>query len=168
MEEKEFKPINSQEELDMVIKDRLNRQNEKHSRELSEKLASFEETKAKLTESESKIGELTSLLEGNGTELNELKKQLEEKDALLSAKEATLKKYERDSVKNTIATEYGIPLELADRLAGSTEEEMRADAENLKAIIGVSKVPPLARSNGGAINSREAALKQMSEALAHN
>lgn len=168
MEEREFKPITSQEELDLVIKDRLNRQSEKHSRELSEKLASFEETKARLTESESKIGELTSLLEGNGTELDELKKQLEEKDALLSERDATLKKYERDSVKNNIATEYGIPRELADRLTGNTEEELRADAENLKAIIGVSKVPPLARNNGGNVNSREAALKQMSEALAHN
>lgn len=162
----DFKPITSQEELDAVIKDRLNRQNEKHSRELSEKLASFEETKQKLSECEAKIGELTQSLEGNGTELTALKKQIEEKDAMLSEKEALLLAHERASAKNKIAREYGIPSELADRLTGTTEDELRADAESLKAVLGQSKVPPLATPQGGNINAKSAALKEMSDALA--
>lgn len=165
MGDNEFKPITSQEELDAVLKDRLNRQSEKHSRELSEKLASFEEAKTKLAEAEAKIGELNSTIESNATQLSDLQSKYDESTKLLSEKDATLKKYERDSVKNAIATEYGIPAELANRLTGETEEEMRADAELLKNAVGLNRIPPLAKPMQVDSNSREAALRSLSEGL---
>lgn len=134
----DFTPITSQEALDAVLKDRLNRQNEKHLREMNEKLAGFDETKTKLAES----------------------------SQLLSEKENQIAIYERNSVKNNIAHEFGLPSELAERLTGDNEEELRKDAEILKGLIGASKVPPLAK--GQIItdqNSKENALREMSEAL---
>jgi hypothetical protein len=45
------------------------------------------------------------------------------------------KKAKRDALVLSIATEYSIPAALSARLHGETEDELRADAEALKAII---------------------------------
>ncbi|MBO1911527.1 hypothetical protein J4G37_42905, partial [Microvirga sp. 3-52] len=43
-------------------------------------------------------------------------------------------------LKTSVAIQAGIPLELAGRLSGVTEEEIKADAENMAGFIG--KKPP--------------------------
>ena len=47
-------------------------------------------------------------------------------------------------LKRAIAAEHGLPPELAGRLVGSTEEELVADAESLKALVA----PPAAGDDG--------------------
>ena len=49
--------------------------------------------------------------------------------------EAENKKLKITSAQISIATEVGLPLALADRLIGETEEEIRADAEKMLALI---------------------------------
>lgn len=63
----------------------------------------------------------------------------------VAKKDATIKGYEKSAIKSRIAHETGLPFEMAARLSGETEEEIRKDAENLSKLIGrPSQVPPLA------------------------
>lgn len=111
-------PITTQEQLDGIIKDRLDRAQKGHAKELSER--------------DERIGELEKAAEKYGDWQTE-KKDLQDK---LIASEAKVKQYETDSVKRGIAKEYGLAEELADRLRGETDEELRADAQNLQKLVG--------------------------------
>lgn len=44
-------------------------------------------------------------------------------------KDATIAKYEKESKRVKVAMENGIPYELAGKLSGETEDEMKKDAE---------------------------------------
>ena len=46
-------------------------------------------------------------------------------------------------MKNRIAYENKLPLELANRLIGETEDELKADAEQLASLVRPSAAPPL-------------------------
>ncbi len=66
--------------------------------------------------------------------------------AQLADANGKIKRYETASVKTRIAHDKGLPYEMADRLAGETEEEISADADRLVKIIGATHepAPPLA------------------------
>jgi DNA repair ATPase RecN len=139
----EFRPITTQEELDNVIKDRLNRQNEKHAREMAELSAKYEDYDAIKQQN----GEYVQKMDG-------LNKQIEEVNALadgyvtqIAEKDEKIAQYETAMIKGRIAATFGLDPELANRLAGNTEEELTADAEKLSRIVGKSqRVAPLANS----------------------
>ena len=112
----EFKPIETQEALDAIIKDRIERAKKSAADEVAKKYEGYlspDDVKkhidqiaaltAKISESETKIADLT-------------------------AKNSA---YEISSVKMKVAHETGLPYELADRLSGTTEEEIRKDADAL-------------------------------------
>lgn len=48
------------------------------------------------------------------------------------------------ALKETIATDVRLPKELAVRLKGSTPEEIKKDAYELKRMLGIKTAPPLA------------------------
>lgn len=123
----EFKEIKTQEEFDAAIKDRLARENKKYEGfvspdKLNELKADYEK-------------EISKKFEGytSPDDLANIKKDYEGKIA----------KYETDSVKTKIANELGIPSSIASRLKGSTEEELRKDAESLAGLF--AKEPPMAK-----------------------
>jgi len=131
----EFTPIATQEQLDEVIKDRLARSEKKWQ----EKYAGYlspDDVVAKTKDLESKIAELGNSL----TSANEKAKADAETIASLQAK---TKSYETASVKSRIAHEVGIPYELANKLSGETEDEIRKDAESLKPFITQTQTAPL-------------------------
>lgn len=140
----DFTPINTQEELNNVIGERLRRERESVSKEFEQKIA---EKEAEISTSKASAEELNKQLEA-------LNKQLEDanqKISGISALEDKIKGYEAASVKSRIAREVGIPYELAERLSGETEEDIRKDAEGLRKLIGSGKQAPLAggeRSSG--------------------
>ena len=111
-----FKPIETQEALDAIIRERLERQKKTVTDEVTKQFEGWlspEDAKkhtdqitaltAKLTEQETAIADLT----------------------------ARNSAYEIASVKTKIAHEVGLPFELAERLSGTTEEEIRRDADAL-------------------------------------
>lgn len=123
----EFKPIETQEALDAIIKERLERQKKTVTAEVAKQYegwASPDEVKkhtdqvaaltAKLSESETAIADLT-------------------------AKNSA---YEIASVKTKVAHEVGLPYELAQRLSGSTEEEIRKDADALARFAAPHQATP--------------------------
>ena len=64
--------------------------------------------------------------------------KLNQQIAELTAKN---KAFETSSAKMKIAFENGIPFELAEKLSGETEEEIKADAEKLAGYINSNKQP---------------------------
>lgn len=126
----EFKIIETQEQLDSIIADRLARGRESVRKEY-EGFISPEDFEVKTKElaqqietANATIGELTEKNNSLAGDIESLNKDIADRDSKIS-------KYEADSVKNRIANEYGIPFEFADRLAGSTPEEIKADAEKM-------------------------------------
>lgn len=139
---KEFKKIESQEELNQVIAERLNREREKYS--------DYEElkaTNAKLTEELSKYSDYEKITKDNKTlseQIQELNVKLQDYDVKKQEHESlskTLENYKLKDIKIKFALEHGIPYTLAERLSGTTEEEIQADAQNISAFFKTQSVP---------------------------
>lgn len=115
-----FEPILTQEAFDAAISARIRRERETVRKEY----ADYDTIKATLSDAQKKNGE---------------------HEATIAELQKKIQGYETDSVKTRIALEKGIPLELRDRLAGTTEEEIRKDADNLSKFLSKSdpKAPPL-------------------------
>lgn len=143
----EFTPINTQEEFDARIAERLK----------SEKEALRANILSHVGDKDAEIEKLKKDIEGLNGQLTDLNGQLTEKTSGLSALEEKIKGYERASVKNKVAREAGLPWELADRLTGETEEEIRKDAESLRKLVGANKTPPLKSTESGGGNDKIAA-----------
>lgn len=127
----DFKPIESQEQFDAMIKGRL----EQAERSFIEKYGNSEELKAQLGEKDGKIAELSKQLE-------EATKKIEGHKAEVDGLNAKVLQYETDSVKTRIAHEEGLPYEMASRLAGDNEEAIRADAKTLASMMKKSSPTP--------------------------
>ena len=110
----EFTPITTQEEFNAAIGERIKREKET----ISQKYSDYEDLKNKTTEYEKQIGELNRAIEDSG-------KKYADYDKNLADLQAKLSEYESSSVKTRIAHEIGIPYELAGRLSGKTEDEIR-------------------------------------------
>lgn len=151
----EFKVIETQEQLDGIIGDRLRRQQETMEKKFADYL-SPDDFKSKTEDLENKVSELGKMLEQANAEISAFNSTLEEKDA-------TIKKYETDSVKRRILASLDMPFELADRIAGETEEDIRKDAEALQKFVGkvATPVPMYNNDKKGTENTTDAAFKAM-------
>ena len=106
-----------------------------------------------------------------------LEKQIEELNGTLQAtndkytqQESTLgelqkqvKGYEVDTLKTRIASQAGLPLDLAGRLSGETEDEIKADAEKFASFV--SKPAPLPLKPTEQTNDKTSPYKNMLENL---
>lgn len=120
----------------------------------SAKPQDYDEIKEENEQLKQRIGEL----EGTVEELKGYKDQLTEKDNLI-------KEYELKNVKYRIAVEAGIPLALADRLSGETEEEIKADAEKLAGFVNQKPTLPLKLTEPQKTDPKEQAYAKMLENL---
>ncbi len=132
----EFKSITSQEELDAIVKARVAREREKFS--------DYEELKKKVADFETKEAAYHSTIEGLKTEKTELSNQLETANGELTQTKL-------QSAKQRIATEFGLPIDLADRLRGDDVEGFKADAELLAGYITPKQQLPPVKSNEPAV-----------------
>ena len=154
-----FEVIETQEQLDKVIGARIAKAKEAAKAEFQDKLDELDTLTTKLEEKESKITNLTDELETSKA----AKTANEAKIADLTAK---VQKYEADSVKTRIARECGLSVELANRLSGDTEEDIKKDAEALKAVVGnVTVQRTHFSSDDGDKDDTKAALKSMLQNL---
>lgn len=81
-------------------------------------------------------------------------------------KDKKIRGYESQSLKMKIAHETGLPYELAGRLSGETEEDMRKDAQSLAKLIGGGKkVQPLRDPETNKKDAETAALRKLTENL---
>lgn len=146
----EFKTIETQEELDRLIGERVARERSKY--------ADYEEVKKKATEYDERV-----------LALNEANKALEEKvqasTTLIDDLNKKVNKYEMDSVKTKVCLEMGLPYEVANRLNGANEDEIRTDAENMKGLFSNYRVAPIASPEAQISNAREEALRELANGL---
>ena len=146
----DFTPINTQEELNNIIGERLRRERETVTREVTQKFE--QQISAKDSEITAKDGEIAKYK----TDMEALNQQLTDANGKISgipALEEKIRGYERASVKSKVAREVGIPYELAERLSGETEEDIRKDAEGMRKLIGAMKPgAPLANGERGTAN----------------
>ena len=150
-----FEAITTQEQLDAVIKDRL----ERERKTLTEKYSDYDDLKEKVSDYEKQIGDLNKSIKDN-------EKKYADYDQQLSALQTKVKGYESDSVKTRIAQEFGLDASLANRLTGETEEDIRKDAEALKSIVGSTSVQRINFSPESTAKEEEnAALKNMLQAM---
>ena len=72
---------------------------------------------------------------------NDLKAQNEALAGQVAELNTRCQTYETDALKTRVAHEVGLPFDLAGRLTGSKEEDIRKDAQNLLQLIK-PKTPP--------------------------
>ncbi len=139
----EFKPITTQEEFDAAIKERLSREKAKYS--------DYDQLKSRVTELETENVDLKSTIEANNQSKADADKQLEEMQSKIAG-------YETASLRTRVALQY----DLADRLQGTDEESLKADAERLAGYMKPKEsIPPLKTNEPNLGDDKDAALKGM-------
>ncbi len=137
----EFTPINTQEEFDALISDRMSRQAEKIRGEYKEL---EEQNKTLKAESEKWTKEKTdfeSVIAKNKTDFEDLNKKLDEANGKIAD-------FENKELKTKIAIEKGLPMGLRGYLKGSTKEEVEASADELRKFANTTRQVPLADPEG--------------------
>ena len=120
----EFNPINTQEEFDAKIKDRLARERESITKKY-EGWVSPEDHAKSLEDYQKQIAEITASHSQDSETIKTLTAQV--------------KSFETANLKSKVAYELGLPYGMSSRITGETEEEIRKDAQSLKDLIGTSK-----------------------------
>lgn len=116
----EFKAIETQEALDAIIKSRLERNTKSVTDSVKAEIMKKYEGYISPDDAKKSADEIASLTE-----------KLKASETTIADLTAKISANEISSAKMKIALETGLPSALADRLTGSTEEELRKDAELL-------------------------------------
>lgn len=150
----EFKIIETQEEFDKAIQERLNRQKES----IEKQYADYAEIKERNTTLETEVETLKTTL----AETNEKYTNYDKDIAGLNAKIAG---YETANMRTRIALQHNIPYDLASRLVGEDEESIAADAKKLAELVGhKNPVAPL-KDVEPPIDEKDGAYKSLLENL---
>lgn len=124
----EFTAINTQEEFDERIKDRLGRERATLTKQFEEKYADYDQIKKDKDALSSQIEELQKTAKENAEKAEGLETQLAEANKKASD-------LELENLRTNIALDKGLPMELRGRLHGTTKEELEKDADDLKGIF---------------------------------
>lgn len=128
----EFQVIETQEQLDAIVVDRVKRAKESEAKK-------FEGWKSP-KEVEELTRELASKVKTLEDAATEIQKQMEEKDAKI----AEGNQYRMDLEKTRIALKAGLDIKYADRLRGETAEDWTKDAKELaKDFAAAAKAVPV-------------------------
>lgn len=100
----------------------------------------------------------------NGT-LTSTTEKYADVDQTLVEKEKIITDYETKNLKYRIANQAGLPLDLAERLAGETEGEIKADAEKLSGFVSKPPVLPLKPTEPDIVDVEDQAYSSMLENL---
>ena len=124
----DFKVIETQEQLDSIIKDRLARA-EKNAAKQYEGYTSPDDLKSLKEAHKKELEDLTAKYSAELDKFKDVEEQLKEKDDKIHA-------YEISSVKNNVARELDLPYEAIEFLQGDDEKSIKESAERLKTMTG--------------------------------
>ena len=147
-----FTPIETQEQLNEVIGERLRKAEEKAMAKAKEQFADYDDLKKQVADYQEQLQKLTDTV-------SESEKKLAEKDAELAESAS----YRTDLEKTRIAIEAGLKMEYASRLQGETAEEWKADAQALAKDFAGSHVGAPLGSNEPKITHEATAEDKFSE-----
>ena len=154
MKMSEFKTIETQEELDNIVKERIRREREK--------FADYDDLKKRVSELETENRALKSTVEDN-------KQTRAGLDAQITELQGQVSNYETASLRTRIALQNGLPYDLADRLQGADEEALRADAERLAGFMRpATPQAPLRDTEPAMGDDKTMQMKQMHRELLPN
>lgn len=146
----DFTPINTQEEFDAAVSERIKREADKYAKYTSPD--DLEKIKA------NHKSEIEKLNEAN-------KAKLKEKDDAIAERDVKIKNYATSSAKLKIARETGLSYEAMEYIQGDDEDAMKKSAQQLKALIGKTSGAPLKSTEDPTGDSKTAAYKKMSREL---
>ena len=135
----EFTPIQTQEDFDKAIQKRLAQKEQQMTESFKEYMSpdDVNELRAdyerKIKEAQDAVKVAEDKLKANNQTVSEFTKRAETAEHSL--------------LKNKIAYDHKLPLELAGRLVGETKEELTKDAETLSGLLRPSSAPPLFSTN---------------------
>lgn len=147
----DFKVIETQDQLDAVISDRLKRERESIKKEYEGFLSPDDAAKKY-------AGYLSP-----EDEKTKYKGYLSPEE--VAKKDAQIKGYETDSVKMRIAHEMGLSYDAVGFLKGDDEDAIRKSAETLKSLVGNTTTAPLASTEPSTVGAEDAALKNTLKGL---
>ena len=153
----EFKVIESQEEFDARIKDRIERAKEK----------AIEDYKIEIKKTIDDLKSENSSLKNEVAGYKESLEEVKGKDETIKGLNEKISAFERAEVKRNIALEYGLPFKLANKISGDDEDSMKKDAEVRAKYFSDSKKsyePPL-KSYENKVDEKDQALKKLLDGL---
>lgn len=156
----EFKPIETQEDFNERIKERLERERAKAVKEAAEKYANYDEYKQKAADFDKKESAWADQIKAKD-------ETIKAKDDEIASLTANVKVAKMEATKMRVATENGIPLQLADRLSGDDEEAIAADAQKMAQYIKKTNAAPFGAAEGTP-NPNESAAAAALRTMAHN
>lgn len=148
--------------IEEIVKERIERVEKKYSdyEDLKKKASDYDKVMSNDYE-----GKIKSLEE----KLSIANEKAMGHDKIVSDLTTRAEKAEGNSLRMKIANEFKIPLELADKLSGNNEDEVRKDAETLSKFIGTAPTPaPLKNNDSVQTDSTMAAYKSMMTGLMQN
>ena len=159
-----FKKIETQEELDRIISERLKREKEKYAdyEELKEKLKGFEDSASDIDELKEKL----KTLEEENEKLSSKKEEYDAQNTELKNLKEKLSGIERENLLRKVAKEHGIPETFASRLRGEDEKALNVDAETLSEYMkALEKPAPRKDTEPSGVEKSEASWKSMAQKL---
>ena len=152
--QEDFKPIETQEQLDAIIKERLKRERETAQKRFEGWISPEEHSKA--------------IADANKA-FDDYKKAHESDEATIADLTAKNKAYETASLKSRIAHEVGLSYEWVGRISGDDEKSIRADAESLKKLVGSGHTPlPTKSTETPPTDSKTASYKALLGSIQNN
>lgn len=152
----EFVAIETQEQFDAMVKDRVERAKKSAAKEFETQLKDLEQLKESVTAKETEIGTLKAKI----TDLEAEKKTNGES---YQSMQKELSQVKLSALKQRIAIDAGIPLEMADRLNGEDEESIKEDAEKVKGFWGAKHVAPSFKTEEVPTDPTEAGFREMAQ-----
>lgn len=141
-----FKPIETQEELDNIIKERLKRERESTQKKFEGWISPEDHQKA---------------LEDANKALDDYKTAHAGDEQTIADLTAKNKAYETASLKSRIAHEVGLSYEWIGRISGEDEQSIRSDAESLKKLVGNGPLLPTKSTETAAPDASTTALRSV-------
>ena len=139
-----------------MVKDRVERAKKSAAKEFETQLKDLEQLKESVTAKETEIGTLKAKI----TDLEAEKKTSGES---YQSMQKELSQVKLSALKQRIAIDAGIPLEMADRLNGEDEESIKEDAEKVKGFLGAKHVAPSFKTEEVPEDPAEAGFREMAQ-----
>ena len=150
----EFKIIETQEQLDAIVSERVKRAKESVRKEYADY-----DTYKQAYENQETVKKTYE------DQIAEYKNKEAETQSTIDGLNSKIAKYEMDSVKTRACIEYGLPLEMASRIHGATEEEIMKDASTLSSFVSTKSAPPLRNPEAKNEDGVTAAFKKLNPSI---
>lgn len=130
-----FTPINTEDEFNKAIQDRITRERAKFADydDLKDKAAKYDDLISQKWEEKAK---------GYEADLDKERQARADAEADKAKEKARADGAEKSLTRYKVAAKHKLPSDLADRIKGDTEKEMDQDAENLAKLMGNQQTPP--------------------------